>query len=103
MNEDLIRAGSAFAKWSAKETEVLASIPLCGSLLAWLRANIKDRSDLKTFYDLATISAGESDHELDRITHFYQALLQILLLAGLLSSSGYLSTVGVPVLKIEEK
>ena len=70
---DLIRAGSAFSKWEAKEMEVLQSLPKCGSLLAWLKANITDRNDLKTFYDLATIAAGESDHELDRVTHFYQA------------------------------
>ena len=53
---------------------MLESLPKCGNLLAWLSANIKDRSDLKTFYDLATISAGESDHELDRVSHFYQAV-----------------------------
>jgi hypothetical protein len=74
VNEDLLKAGNAFSKWGPREVEVLASLPKCGSLLAWLRTNIRDRSDLKTFYDLATIAAGESDHELDRVTHFYQAV-----------------------------
>lgn len=53
---------------------MLESLPKCGSLLAWLRANIGDRGSLRTFYDLANISAGESDHELDRVSHFYQAV-----------------------------
>ncbi len=74
MNEDLLKAGNAFSQWGPREVEVLGSMPKCGSLLAWLRTNIRDRSDLKTFYDLATIAAGESDHELDRVTHFYQAV-----------------------------
>ena len=74
LSDDLVRAGASFSKWSEKQIEVLDSLPLCGNLLAWLRDNIKDRSDLKTFYDLATISAGESDHELDRVSHFYQAV-----------------------------
>jgi hypothetical protein len=74
VNEDLLKAGNAFSKWGPREVEVLDSLPKCGSLLAWLRTNIRDRSDLKTFYDLATIAAGESDHELDRVTHFYQAM-----------------------------
>jgi hypothetical protein len=72
VNEDLMKAGKAFSQWGRREVEVLASLPKCGSLLAWLATNIRDRSDLKTFYDLATIAAGESDHELDRVTHFYQ-------------------------------
>ena len=84
MNEDLLKAGNAFSKWGPKEVEVLDSLPKCGSLLAWLGTNIRDRSDLKTFYDLATIAAGESDHELDRVTHFYQVELRIhILFAGM--------------------
>jgi hypothetical protein len=75
-----MKAGKAFSQWGAREVEVLASLPKCGSLLAWLATNIRDRSDLKTFYDLATIAAGESDHELDRVTHFYQVELRIHLL-----------------------
>jgi hypothetical protein len=72
-----MKAGKAFSQWGPREVEVLASLPKCGSLLAWLATNIRDRSDLKTFYDLATIAAGESDHELDRVTHFYQVELRI--------------------------
>ena len=72
-----MKAGNAFSAWGGKELAVLGSLPKCGNLLAWLATNIKDRNDLKTFYDLATIAAGESDHELDRVTHFYQVELHI--------------------------
>ena len=74
LNDDLARDGASFSGWTETEIGVLESLPLCGNLLAWLDSNIKDRNDLKTFYDLATISAGESDHELDRVSHFYQAV-----------------------------
>ena len=74
LNDDLVRDGALFSKWTEEQIKVLESLPKCGNLLAWLSANIKDRSDLKTFYDLATISAGETDHELDRVSHFYQAV-----------------------------
>jgi hypothetical protein len=74
INDDLVKAGTAFATWEERHINVLNSLRACGNLLAWLKANIQDRNDLKTFYDLATISAGESDHELDRVSHFYQAV-----------------------------
>ena len=74
LNDDLVRDGASFAQWTETQIVVLESLPLCGNLLAWLKDNIKDRNDLKTFYDLVTISAGESDHELDRVSHFYQAV-----------------------------
>ena len=74
LNDDLARDGATFSRWTETQIGVLEILPLCGNLLAWLDANIKDRNDLKTFYDLATISAGESDHELDRVSHFYQAV-----------------------------
>ncbi len=74
IDNDLIQAGTAFAAWEERHIKVLDSLHACGNLLAWLKANIQDRNDLKTFYDLATISAGESDHELDRVSHFYQAV-----------------------------
>jgi hypothetical protein len=74
VNDDLIKAGESFSSWGGKEIEVLGELPVCGNLLSWLKANINDRNDLKTFYDLATISAGESDLELDRVSHFYQSV-----------------------------
>ena len=74
LNDDLVRDGASFAQWTETQIVVLEILPMCGNLLAWLKDNIKDRNDLKTFYDLVTISAGESDHELDRVSHFYQAV-----------------------------
>ena len=74
VNDDLIRAGESFSMWTAEHIKVLESLQKCGNLLLWLKTNIKSRNDLKTFYDLATISAGESDIEIDRVSHFYQAV-----------------------------
>ncbi len=99
VNEDLLKAGEAFSQWGAREVEVLASLTKCGSLLAWLATNIRDRSDLKTFYDLATIAAGESDHELDRVTHFYQVELLIPVFCWNTDQVG----IGIVILRVEKK
>ena len=75
VSDDLIRAGTTFEAWGEREIETLNCLSKCGNILKWLKENIKDRTDLKTFSDLASIfSAGESDHELDRFLNFNRAV-----------------------------
>lgn len=75
VSEDLIRAGTMFEAWGEREIETLNCLSKCGNLLNWLKENIKDRTDMRTFSDLATIySTGESDHELDRFLNFNRAV-----------------------------
>jgi len=74
INEELINAGDTFATWTPIQIKALQSLSKSKNLLKFLKDYIKDRSGLKTFYELATISAGESDLEVDRVSHFYQSV-----------------------------
>jgi hypothetical protein len=74
INEELINAGNTFASWTPNQINALKSLSKSKNLLKFLKEYIKDRGGLKTFYELATISAGESDLEVDRVSHFYQSV-----------------------------
>lgn len=74
INEELIKAGETFASWNAEQIKALTCLTKSKNILNFLKENIKDRVGLKTFYELATISAGESDLEIDRVSHFYQSV-----------------------------
>ena len=75
ISEELIRAGETFSAWGKPQIETLAVLNKSGKILRWLNENIKDRGDLKTFYELATISAGEGDMEVDKVSNFYQSII----------------------------
>jgi len=74
ISEELIRAGETFSAWTETQIKTLTCLSISGKILKWLKENIKDRGDLKTFYELATISAGESDIEVDKVSNFYQSV-----------------------------
>ena len=74
INEELVQAGEIFLSWTPSQIKTLESLSKCRNLLNFLHENIKDRNGLKTFYDLASISAGESDLEVDRLRHFYHSV-----------------------------
>jgi hypothetical protein len=74
ISAELIKAGETFSAWTKEQIKTLNNLNLSGKILKWLKDNIKDRGDLKTFYELATISAGESDLEVDKVSNFYQSV-----------------------------
>ena len=74
ISEELVKAGETFESWTPEQTEMLTCLTSAGKILKWLKENIHDRGDLKTFYELATISAGESDMDVDIVSNFYQSV-----------------------------
>ena len=74
ISNELIKAGETFSAWSGDQIKTLKAFDKSGKIMKWLRENIQDRGDLKTFYELATISAGESDMEVDKVSNFYQSI-----------------------------
>ncbi len=74
INDELIKAGETFAAWTPKQIKALKSLKQCKNILKFLKENIKGRSGLNDFYDNATISAGETDIEVGRVSDFYQSV-----------------------------
>ena len=61
--------------WRGRLTiEAILAVTKSQHLLQFLKDEIKNRNDLKTFNELASISAGESSHEIDRFSHFFQSV-----------------------------
>jgi hypothetical protein len=74
INEELVKAGKTFSTWTPDQVGMLLSLTKSGKIIKWLKENFKDRTDIKGFYELATISAGESDLEVDKVSNFYQSV-----------------------------
>eukprot|EP00794_Sanderia_malayensis_P006458 gene6457-7190_t len=53
----------------------LADVLQCSPLITWLREKLDRLRDVKTFVDLMSISAGESDYEADRISNLHTVCL----------------------------
>ena len=70
-NEDL-RCGEIFSKWSQEEIKSLEVIEKSIKFIRWIRESMENFQEFKFFVDLASISAGESDTEVDRVM-FMQA------------------------------
>ena len=70
-DEDL-RCGEIFSKWSNNEIESLEVIERSIKFIRWIRESMESFQEFKFFVDLASISAGESDTEVDRVM-FMQA------------------------------
>ncbi|XP_037112942.1 E3 ubiquitin-protein ligase rnf213-alpha isoform X6 [Syngnathus acus] len=52
----------------------LNELKLRGHFVKWVKDALKDLKDLKVFVDLAFISAGENDMEVDRVACFHDAI-----------------------------
>uniref|UniRef100_A0A3Q2W9T3 RING-type E3 ubiquitin transferase n=1 Tax=Haplochromis burtoni TaxID=8153 RepID=A0A3Q2W9T3_HAPBU len=45
------------------------------TLVTWVKENLKNMSDVKVYVDLASISAGENDTEIDQVACFHDAVM----------------------------
>ncbi|XP_077980162.1 E3 ubiquitin-protein ligase rnf213-alpha-like [Glandiceps talaboti] len=70
---EVVKAGKALALMTREKKECLSELVNCKALVHWLRSEIKDVQQLKVFVDLAMISAGETDMEVDRVKCLHQA------------------------------
>ena len=63
-----------FGDWTSSQRKALEAFSESRKLLDWVKANIHTQQELKTFMDLGSISAGESDIEVDRLLVIQTAL-----------------------------
>ncbi|XP_053366887.1 E3 ubiquitin-protein ligase rnf213-beta isoform X1 [Clarias gariepinus] len=74
LSDDLIKAKQKLSHVSHQHTACLEAFLKSENLVNWVKTTIKNRSELKVFVDLASISAGENDTEIDRLTGFQDAV-----------------------------
>ena len=75
ISDDLIEAGTSFSAWTDKEIQALLALTKTSDLLKFLKASmITSRLALKTYSELASISAGSTDFQIDRVSHFSQSV-----------------------------
>ncbi|MEQ2265650.1 hypothetical protein XENORESO_010547, partial [Xenotaenia resolanae] len=70
--------------------ECLRVLSQSENFIKWVKRELKDINELKVFVDLASISAGENDQDVDRVAFFHDAVLGYSsLLYGLKQNSGF--------------
>ncbi|KAI8515033.1 hypothetical protein Bbelb_076240 [Branchiostoma belcheri] len=67
INKKVVNAGKLLTEMTEERIESLRKFVKCQRLVDWLRTKIHDTKELKVFVDLASISAGESDIEVDKV------------------------------------
>ncbi|XP_078611724.1 E3 ubiquitin-protein ligase RNF213-like isoform X2 [Branchiostoma floridae x Branchiostoma japonicum] len=67
INKKVVNAGKLLAEMTEERIESIRMFVKCQRLVDWLRTKIHDTKELKVFVDLASISAGESDIEVDKV------------------------------------
>ncbi|XP_078674105.1 E3 ubiquitin-protein ligase rnf213-alpha-like isoform X2 [Branchiostoma floridae x Branchiostoma belcheri] len=67
INRKVVNAGKLLTEMTEEKIESLRKFVKCQRLVDWLRTKIHDTKELKVFVDLASISAGESDIEVDKV------------------------------------
>ncbi|TRY96584.1 hypothetical protein DNTS_014460 [Danionella cerebrum] len=74
-NDDLIRASQMLAGVSCRHTACLKAFLESETLIKWVKTEIPTLKDLKVFMELASISAGENDADIDRLASFETAIM----------------------------
>ena len=62
-----VEVGEFLSALDEETTPAIAKIEMCQALIVWLKDSINNVQEFKFFVDLAHISAGESDMEVDRV------------------------------------
>ncbi|XP_052426303.1 E3 ubiquitin-protein ligase rnf213-beta [Carassius gibelio] len=70
LSDDLIRARKKLADVKFQHTACLKAFLESDTLIKWVKTQIESLKDLKVFMELATISAGENDADIDRLASF---------------------------------
>ncbi|KAL1264673.1 hypothetical protein QQF64_005028, partial [Cirrhinus molitorella] len=70
LSDDLIRASQEMADVKRQHTACLKAFLESDTLIKWVKTQIPSLRDLKVFMDLASISAGENDADIDRLASF---------------------------------
>ncbi|KAK9965830.1 hypothetical protein ABG768_004896 [Culter alburnus] len=76
LSKDLIRARQKLADIKRRQhTACLKAFLESDTLIKWVKTQIPSLRDLKVFMELATISAGENDADIDRLASFETAVM----------------------------
>ncbi|XP_073773817.1 E3 ubiquitin-protein ligase rnf213-beta isoform X3 [Danio rerio] len=75
LSEDLIKARQKLADVERRHTTCLEAFLKSDTLIKWIKAEIPSLKELKVFMELATISAGENDADIDRLASFETAVM----------------------------
>ncbi|XP_035692573.1 E3 ubiquitin-protein ligase rnf213-alpha-like [Branchiostoma floridae] len=73
MDDSVFNATSILAELTEATSDALNAFVLSKPLVEWMRKHTKDTKELKVFADLASISAGETDIEIDRVNMLLSA------------------------------
>ncbi|XP_034715873.1 E3 ubiquitin-protein ligase rnf213-beta isoform X2 [Etheostoma cragini] len=75
LSDDLFQAKHQLSTVTKQHTACLEEFLASQTLVSWVRANLKNMSDVKVYVDLASISAGENDTEIDQVACFHDAVM----------------------------
>nr|XP_055046764.1 E3 ubiquitin-protein ligase rnf213-alpha-like isoform X2 [Misgurnus anguillicaudatus] len=75
MDNELIQAKTVLVDITDSRRVCLQELDLRKSFVMWVKEALEDINELKVFVDLASISAGENDLDVDRVACFHDAVL----------------------------
>ncbi|XP_040296683.1 E3 ubiquitin-protein ligase RNF213-like [Bufo bufo] len=90
INDEVMKTRKLLSEIKDEHIECLKELLSAKDFLLWVREELEDVNELKVFVDLASISAGENDMDVDRVACFHDAVLGYSsLLYELNSNSGF--------------
>ncbi|XP_041812142.1 E3 ubiquitin-protein ligase rnf213-alpha [Chelmon rostratus] len=75
IDNQLMQAKKVLVDITESRRLCLKEVGLRGHFVKWVKDALEDINELKVFVDLASISAGENDMEVDRVACFHDAVL----------------------------
>ncbi|XP_028976282.2 E3 ubiquitin-protein ligase rnf213-beta isoform X4 [Esox lucius] len=75
LSDDLIQAKQKLSSVTLQETKCLEAFLESQALVSWVQKHLQNMSDVKVFVELASISAGENDTEIDQVACFHDAVM----------------------------
>ncbi|XP_078017826.1 E3 ubiquitin-protein ligase rnf213-alpha isoform X1 [Epinephelus lanceolatus] len=75
IDNDLMQAKMVLVDITEPRRLCLQELGLRGHFVKWVKDALEDINELKVFVDLASISAGENDMDVDRVACFHDAVL----------------------------
>ncbi|XP_029934003.1 E3 ubiquitin-protein ligase rnf213-beta [Myripristis murdjan] len=75
LTDDLFLAKQQLSTVTKQHVDCLEEFLTSHTLVSWVKENLKEMSDVKVFVDLASISAGENDTEIDQVACFHDAVM----------------------------
>ncbi|XP_031747021.1 E3 ubiquitin-protein ligase RNF213 [Xenopus tropicalis] len=75
ITEGIVKTTEALREITKERAEALKEVLMRKEFIKWVQNSLKDVNELKVFVDLASISAGENDMDVDRVAQFHDAVL----------------------------